>query len=145
MNRVVVEKDSATTTGRCPIVLSQRSRGSQAWQALDDFPKLLAYGRTCRPSEVCSLIGLGRQRLRLEIPRDGEHGRAFGTQRQEPLAVFDDHTFRRGKVECAVGPGPIADQEGEAGVAGTLFPVAMRPMEAGRPRPTSQPGGIDAA
>jgi hypothetical protein len=69
-----------------------------------------------------------RQRLRLQAPLHGEHGRAFRAERQEPRSVFDDHAFSHGKVERLVGPGPIADQERR--IAGTALPFAVRPVEA---------------
>jgi hypothetical protein len=38
------------------------------------------------------------------------------------------------KAQCPIGSRPIADQKGESRIAGTLFPFAIRPMEAWSPR-----------
>jgi hypothetical protein len=98
-----------------------------------------AVGLAFLRSEVCTLIRLGGQGLRLEFPLNGENGRALRAKRQEPLSVFDDHTFGLRKVKRPVGSGPIADEEREPRVAGTALPFAMRPMEAWGPRGAVRP------
>jgi hypothetical protein len=89
-----------------------------------------AGGRAYQRSEVCALIRRRDQGLRLKVPLNGEDGRAFRAQREEPLAVFDDHTLGPRKVERPVGSGPITDEEWEPCVARTALPFAVRPMEA---------------
>lgn len=88
---------------------------------------------TCVHSEVCALVRRRDQGLRLKVPRDGEDGRACRAVREEPRAIFDDHALGPRKIERAVGPGLVADEEREPRIARAALPFVVRPVEARGP------------